>query len=67
MRLENEMPKYLVTTRAAYIMQADHAESAKDYMENLIAEIEDKYCIFFDTPNEIVVRELFDFNEAGGA
>ena len=54
------MPKYLITTRAAYIMEADHAQSAKAYMESLVAEIEDGYAIFFDTPNEIVVKEVFN-------
>ena len=54
------MPKYIVTTRMAAILDADSLQSAKDYFDSLQWEISESYDIIFDTINETHAKELFD-------
>lgn len=54
------MPKYIVTTRMAAILDADSPESAKDYFDSLQWEISGSFDTIFDTYNETQAKELFD-------
>ena len=54
------MTKYIVTTRVAMILDADHPSSAIDYFTGVGWEIEESYGnIIFDTANENTATEVF--------
>lgn len=54
------MSKYIVTTRAAIILEADSAESALEYWGEIGDNIATEHSIVFDTTNETIAKELFD-------
>jgi hypothetical protein len=54
------MPKYIVTTRAAIILEADSAASALEYWADIGEDIGTDHNIVFDTTNETIAKELFD-------